>query len=110
MGIDACLRWARECLYWLSMSNEIKDAIAICQICDKYNISQSKETLMSHIVPDRTWVKVSTNLFVFDGNDYLITVDYHSNFWEINKIEATLATTVIKKLKTHFEDMVAQNR
>ena len=31
--------------------------------------------------------------------DYLVTVDYYSNFWEI---ENTLSSTIINKLRSHF--------
>jgi len=82
-GIDACLRRARECLFWPNMSIEIRDHVAACSTCNKYQVSQGKETLMSHDVPDRPWAKVGTDLFFFDEHDYLITVDYHSNFWEV---------------------------
>ena len=34
--------------------------------------------------------------------DYLIVVDYFSNFWEIDHLPNTTASTVIKKLKCHF--------
>ena len=32
----------------------------------------------------------------------MITVDYYSNFWEIDRLEDTSSKTVIKKLKQHF--------
>ena len=41
-------------------------------------------------------------MFELDGKDYMITVDYFSNFWEINRLENTKSSTVIKKLKAHF--------
>ncbi|XP_064116649.1 uncharacterized protein K02A2.6-like [Macrobrachium nipponense] len=37
-----------------------------------------------------------------EKHNYLITVDYFSNFWEIDYLENTLASTVIGKLKSHF--------
>lgn len=63
---------------------------------------QQKETLISHEVLSRPWAKVGTDLFVFDSKDYLITVDYFSNFWEIDYLADTKSTTVIRKLKAHF--------
>ena len=56
---------------------------------------------MSRELPGRPWT-VGTDLFVFDNKDYLITVDYISNFWEIEYLADTKSTTVIKELKTHF--------
>ena len=57
---------------------------------------------MAHELPDRPWAKIGTNLFSLDGIDYRITVDYFSNYWEINRLEDTPSKTIIPKLKGHF--------
>ena len=44
-GINACLRRTRECLFWPSMSAEIKEYITQCEICSQYSAKQAKETL-----------------------------------------------------------------
>ena len=41
-------------------------------------------------------------MFELDGKVYKITVDYFSNFWEIDRLENTKSSTVIQKLKAHF--------
>ena len=51
-----------------------------CERCRNFEISNQKETLMPHELPSRPWEKVGTDLFSLDGGDYLITVDYLSNF------------------------------
>jgi hypothetical protein len=48
------------------------------------------------------WEKLGTDLFSLDDKDYLVTVDYYSNFWEIDKLCDTRSKTVISKLKAHF--------
>ncbi|XP_030578703.1 uncharacterized protein K02A2.6-like [Archocentrus centrarchus] len=102
LGVEGCLRRARECVYWLGMNEQIKQYIAKCDICRSMDDKQQKETLIPHEVPNRPWAKVGTDLFMFDNRDYLITVDYFSNFWEIDYLADTKSTTVIKKLKAHF--------
>ena len=57
---------------------------------------------MPHELPSRPWEKVGTHLFSLDGRDYLITVDYLSNFWEVDRLRDTKSSTVIHKLKAHF--------
>ena len=42
-------------------------------------------------------------MYTIDGKDYLIVVDYFSNFWEIDPLPNTKTSTVIKKLKCQFE-------
>lgn len=45
---------------------------------------------------------MGTDLFSFENRDYLITVDYYSNFWEIDYLPDTKSSTVIRKFKAHF--------
>ena len=36
------------------------------------------------------------------SQDYVVTVDYFSNYWKVDKLSFTTATAVIQKLKPHF--------
>ena len=60
--------------------------------------------------------KNGTNLFQFQNKDYLVTVDYFSNFFEIDYLSTTTSNTAIKKLKRHFawygipDEVVSDNR
>ena len=102
MGIDSCLRRAREHIYWTGMSAEIKQQIEACETCGKFGMNQPKEPLMPHEVPSRPWEKVGTDIFEHDNKEYLVTVDYYSNFWEFDRLPDTKASTVVLKLKNHF--------
>ena len=102
IGTNGCLRRARECMFWPGMSAEIKEFIAQCEICQTYESRQTKETLMSHELTDRPWEKPAADLFTIYGTEYLVLVDYFSNFWEVDRLEDTKASTCIRKMKSHF--------
>lgn len=103
IGIEGCLRRARECVYWPGMNDHIKTFVTKCDICRSVESKQQKETLQLHKVTDRPWAKVGTDLLSFEGRDYLITVDYFSNFWDpYPNLPDTKSSTVIRKLKAHF--------
>ena len=102
IGINGCLRRARESMFWPSMNSDIRNYIAQCETCRLYETRQPKETLRSHPATDRPWEKISADLFTLNGKEYLVVCDYFSNFLEINYLENEKATTVIKKLKGHF--------
>ena len=102
IGVEGCLRRARISLYWPGMSAEVKHHISSCETCRTYETSQAKETLMSHELPQRPWQKVATDLFTHENTDYLVTVDYYSDFYELDKLPNTRAATVIKATKSHF--------
>lgn len=40
---------------------------------------------MSQEVPSRPWEKITTDIGTLDGKDYLVTIDYYSNFWEVDR-------------------------
>ena len=45
---------------------------------------------------------VAKDLFQFENKDYLVTIDYFSDFFEIDRMYSTTSGTVVKKLKGHF--------
>jgi len=64
------------------MKSEVKDFILRCETCRTYKRKQPKEPLIPHKVPMRPWAKVGIDIMTFETRNYLITVDYFSNFWE----------------------------
>ena len=103
LGIEACLRRAHECIYWPSMSAEMKHHISASEPCRELDsTTHAKETLMSHEIPSRPWEKIATDIFTLDGKDYLVTIDYFSNFWEVDRFPKPKANSTILKLKSHF--------
>jgi len=103
LGIEACLRRARECIYWPGMAAEMKLYISACETCRELDsTTHTKETLMSHEVPSRPWAKIATDIFTLDGKDYLVTIDYYGNFWEVDRLPNSKASTTILNLKSHF--------
>ena len=102
VGIEGSLRRARECVYWPGMNADVKDYISKCETCRAEGKSQSKETLMSHEIAGRPWEKVGLDLFDLRNQTFLVTVDYFSNYWEVDRLEGTKTKEVIRKLKSHF--------
>ena len=101
-GIESCLRRAREHVFWPGMNKEVKEWIQTCEACREFEQTPCKETLISHEIPDSPWQKIATDLFTFKNKEYLVTVCYRSNFWEVDRLYNTKSSTVIKKLKAHL--------
>ncbi|PIK56749.1 hypothetical protein BSL78_06330 [Apostichopus japonicus] len=102
LGIDGCLRRARECLYLPGMNAELKDYIQTCDVCASVGINQPKEPLMPHAIERRPWSKVGVDLFHVHDRNYVVTVNYFSGFWEIDFLQDTTSNRVIHKLKGQF--------
>ena len=101
-GVHACQRRARDSLYWPSMNAQVKDFVSQCAVCRSMDNKQQKETLQSHQVPNRPWAKVAADLFVWNEKQYMVTVDYYSNFAEVDCLPKTTSGSIIKALKQHF--------
>ena len=67
-----------------------------------YSDSQPKEPLMPHELVNRPWEKVGIDICSIENDNYLITVDYFSNFTEIDYLPGQKSSTVIHKLKMQF--------
>ena len=102
IGVEGCLRKARDVLFWPGMSAEIKDCVSKCDTCNTYQANQQKEPLIPHDPPKRPWSHVATDLFSFDNKDWFIVVDYWSDYFELNQLPDTHASAVIKALKNQF--------
>ena len=55
LGIEACLRKARDRVYWPAMNSDIKEAVTKCEVCAEYQTSNPQQPLQTHKIPDRPW-------------------------------------------------------
>uniref|UniRef100_A0A3P8TBT5 Integrase catalytic domain-containing protein n=1 Tax=Amphiprion percula TaxID=161767 RepID=A0A3P8TBT5_AMPPE len=53
-------------------------------------------------LPSAPWQKVGTDLFHLHGKDYLLVIDYYSNYPEIAQLSSTSAQSVIVHMKGFF--------
>ena len=101
-GQQACLRRAKDALFWPGMSSQIKEAVSNCSLCAEYQTAQPKEPLITPELPSRPWSIVAQDLYSFQGNNFLITVDAFSGYWEVDKLPQTTSPAVIDATKQHF--------
>ena len=87
------------------MNSELRHWISTCEPCRLFEVSHGKETLMSHEVLQRPWEKVAVDLFSLNQKDYLVTVDYYSNYWELDRLHTTDASTVVKSSRNILQGM-----
>jgi hypothetical protein len=67
--------------------------------CHNFHIIQS---LTQHEIPDRPWEKPGVDLFEFRNKNYLVTVDYYSSFFEVDRLYKTTSKHVIQKWRSQF--------
>ena len=69
---------------------------------------------MMHKIPDTLKSEVSQDLFTYGSETFLVTVDYYSDYFEIDLLQDATTESVIKTIKSHFAqhgiaDMITDN-
>ena len=101
-GVNSCVRRAPHLIFSPGMSSDIRAYIESCDTCATYCTRQPGHPLQTHEIPARPWQKIGTDLFTIKSRNYLVTVDYFSNFIEVDYLVETTSDAVINKLKHHF--------
>ena len=70
--------------------------------CKEYSHRQCKKPLLNYPTPSRPWSKLAIDLFVYDSVNYLVLVDYFSDFWKVAMLNNTMWTSIIKFCKQQF--------
>ena len=58
-----------------------------------------KETLIDKSIPIEQWTKLGMGIFSIEDKDFLITVDYKTNYFEMDLLKDKIAERVILKCK-----------
>ena len=101
-GPEYCIRFARDAVFWSSMSKDIEEFCHTCPTCAQYGKQAATETMLSHPTPTLPWQFVSQDIFEYQHKHYLVTVDHYSDFYELDQLDNTLSTTIVNLTKAHF--------
>ena len=99
-GITKCRQRDNLSMWCPGISKEIKTKVESCQFCQKNEPSQRKEPPMTTDLPDKSWQRVSTDLFELTSQKYLVVMDHYLRFIEILSLVETTGQVVIQKLKS----------
>ncbi|PFX20317.1 Uncharacterized protein K02A2.6 [Stylophora pistillata] len=102
MGENKNLSFARDYVFWPSMTTQIKDKVSSCAVCNAFCNRQQKESLHPHDIPGLPWQVVGTDLFEYGGQMYLLVTDFYSKYFEIELLHQNTAICVINILKKIF--------
>ena len=83
LGLKKCKLHVMQSVYWPGINDQLKQLVLNCQLCLKYSRSKKKQDTnlsLGQEIPLFPWTKLATDLFHFEGNSYLLLVDYTSCF------------------------------
>ena len=102
LGVEKCKRRARDTVYWPGLNKDINNMTGKCETCLKYRNKQTKEPMTVTDVTTTPWHKVGMDLFHLKGKDYLVVIDYFSNYPEMALLSSTTSNCVITHAKSIF--------
>ena len=64
VGVQGCLRRAREAVYWPNMNADIESYISRCSTCNSIQRNQAKEPMIAHAIPELSWQHVACGMWL----------------------------------------------
>ena len=92
VGEEKTLLRARETVFWPGISDDVRNALKLCDVCMKYKPAQQKEPPVPHDVPSLPWFKLRVDIF------------YFNTFPLVKKLTSQTGGHVIRLLKTIFSE------
>lgn len=104
LGEEKTLLNTRGTVFWPGISDDVRNAVKACDVCQKHKPAQQKEPLLAHDVPSLPWSKVAVDIFEYRSHHYLLVSDYFSKFSVLKKLVNLTASHVVSVLKTIFAE------
>ncbi|XP_042148639.1 uncharacterized protein K02A2.6-like [Ixodes scapularis] len=99
LGINSCLKRARETVYWPGLTTDIKCYVERCATCQATNQKPAREPLHLKEIPDPPWERVASDLLNFEGKSYVVIVDSYSGYLDIKKLSGESSKEVVNVMK-----------
>ena len=107
LGLNKCKLYAKETIYWPGLNDQLHKLILNCELCLKYSQTKCKQPpymALGQEIPIHPWTKLTTDLFLFEGESYLLVVDYISRFPVVSKLSSMIAQHVASHFKLIFSE------
>ena len=104
LGIEKCMLKARDSVFWPGISNDIRETVEKCGICQASSKSSKPIGNVSD-VPPHAWHTLGTDLFYWNKIDYLVIRDYFSKYLIVRRLPNSSTHAVIKELRLVFTEL-----
>ena len=104
LGIEKCMLKARDSVFWPGISNDIRETVEKCGICQASSRAAKSVGNVSDM-PPHAWHTLGTDLFYWNKIDYLVIRDYFSKYLIIRRLPNSSSHVVIKELGLVFTEL-----
>ena len=98
------LNRAKQSMYWPSLYDELKDLMTNCTTCIKFSAPKptSSKQHTGHEIPVHPWPKLASDMFYFEGDSFILIVDYTSHFPIIRKLSSMTGKAIAHLMQSIF--------
>ena len=107
LGLGKCKLWCKDTVYWLGINGQLEKLVLNCELCLKYSKAKDKQPAnmsLGQEVPIYPWMKVTTDIFHFENDSYLLIIDYTNRFPVVHKLISTTVQQVASQMKLIFSE------
>ena len=107
LGLGKCKLKVTDTVYWMGINKQLEQLALNCKLYLKYSKAKGKQPSnmsLGQEIPIHPWTKVATDIFYFDGDSYLLIVDYTSRFPTVRKLTSTTVKHVASQMKLVFSE------
>ena len=111
--LNKCKLQAKQTVDWPGLNAQLEKLVLNCQLCLEYSNSKKKQGTnlsLGHEIPLFLWTKLATNLFHFEGESYLLLVDYTSHFPIVHKLRLMIGSTFLITSSRSLPNMAGQTQ
>ena len=101
-AFNKCRQRAEDSVWWPGITKDIKAMLSKCATCQINKPSQPREPMILSTMASLPWEKAATDIMEFKGQNYLVLIDYHSHYIEVQHLPDMTSKTVIAKLMSCF--------
>ena len=91
--------WFKDRCLLVCITHDIDEMVKSCAPRQAHKVDSTKDTLIPHDVLKRAWHTLGTDLFHWNGTEYLLIADIYSKFPIIRKLTNISYSTIINHLK-----------
>ena len=103
-GVTRCQQRARSTIYWPNIDRDIEQHVQYCDQCQRHQASQPTEQRMpvASELPNIAWHTLSTDLFMLNGDTYLIIADYMSKYPIIERLGRDTTSQAVARITSKY--------
>ena len=105
-GLGSGLSFSSPTSYHRHITRQLEERVLTCDTFQWHRKALHTEPLIDHDIACKPYHKIRVDLFEFNHEHYLLSVDYYSKYPEVTLLSDTSSPSVINTLKENF----ARNR